>query len=101
MVPAAFNMTTGPAHWEILFRCRAMDNQVYAIGAAPARDLDFSYHSYGNSIIVDPWGKVVSRLDEKETMLIQEIDLSKIEQIRQELPLLKSRRTDLYNLNLL
>ena len=72
VVPAAFNMTTGPAHWEILFRCRQWTIK-YMLSGAPARDLDFSYHSYGNSIIVDPWGKVVSRLDEKKQCLFKKL----------------------------
>ena len=44
IVPAAFNMTTGPLHWELMFRQRAVDNQVYTLGAAPARDLNAGYH---------------------------------------------------------
>ena len=57
IVPAAFNMTTGPLHWELMFRQRAVDNQVYTIGAAPARDLNAGYHSWGHSIAVSPWGE--------------------------------------------
>lgn len=97
--PGAFNMTTGPAHWELNFRGRALDNQVYTIGVAPARDLSSSYHSYGNSIIVSPWGNVISRMDEKEGYLIQEIDLDYVKKIRNELPLLKHMRRDLYTIS--
>ncbi|QZY56107.1 carbon-nitrogen hydrolase family protein [Crassaminicella profunda] len=99
IVPAAFNMTTGPAHWEILLRARALDNQVYFIAASPCRNLDASYHAYGYSTIVDPWGKIVSQADEKECILYGEVDFEKIEKIRSELPLLKHRRTDLYELS--
>lgn len=56
-VPAAFNMTTGPAHWELLFRQRAVDNQCFTVGVSPARDEQGSYVAYGNSIAVDPWGR--------------------------------------------
>ncbi len=98
IVPAAFNMTTGPAHWELTFRARALDNQVYTIGCAPARDLSASYHSYGNSIVCSPWGEVVARLDEKEGILYADIDLDYIKKVRSELPLLKHRRDDLYAL---
>lgn len=96
--PAAFNMTTGPAHWELLFRSRALDNQVYAIGAAPARDYEASYHSYGNSIVVSPWGEVINRMDEKEGYLIEEIDLNVLDKVRKELPLLKHMRHEIYSL---
>lgn len=98
IVPAAFNMTTGPAHWEILFRTRALDNQVFMVGAAPARQTDASYVSYGNSIIVSPWGDVMMRLDENEGMASAELDLEKVEKVRRELPLLAHRRLDIYSL---
>ena len=55
-VPAAFNMTTGPAHWEISFRVRALDNQIYMLGCAPARDPSTGYVSWGHSILTDPLG---------------------------------------------
>lgn len=99
IIPGAFNLTTGPAHWELHFRGRAVDNQVYMIGVAPARDMDFSYHSYGNSIVVSPWGDIVSRLDEKEGYVITEIDLDKVKKVRSELPLLSQRRNDVYTLH--
>ena len=96
LVPAAFNMTTGPAHWEILFRTRALDNQVYTLGASPSRDPASGYTSYGNSIAVSPWGDVLGRLDEKEGMLLCTLDFDREEQVRRELPLLAHRRTDVY-----
>lgn len=98
IIPAAFNMTTGPAHWELLFRTRALDNQVYMLGCAPARSKCASYKSYGNSIITDPWGKVLDRMEESEGILIKELSLERIDKIREELPLLRHRRTDVYNL---
>lgn len=96
VVPGAFNMTTGPAHWELLFRTRALDNQVFTIGVAPARNPESSYISYGNSIVVDPWGRVINRLGGEEGILVEELNLNLIERVRQELPLLKHRRLDLY-----
>jgi len=101
LVPAAFNMTTGPAHWEIMFRSRAIDNQVYAIGTATARDLSSKYISWGHSIIVSPWGEVISQMDEKEGFTIQELNLDTVEQIRGQLPLLMHRRSDVYTLSVL
>lgn len=98
VAPGAFNMTTGPAHWELLFRARALDNQVYALGVAPARDVSAGYVSYGNSLIVDPWGRIVGKLGEEENMLLGELSLEKVEKVREELPLLKHLRRDVYAL---
>lgn len=101
LIPGAFNMTTGPAHWELSFRARALDNQVYVLGAAPARDAHSSYTSWGHSIVVNPWGQVLGQLDEREGCLIQELDLDEVVRIRRDLPLLRSRRLDLYRLDTL
>ncbi|RGN87097.1 carbon-nitrogen hydrolase family protein [Blautia obeum] len=97
-VPAAFNMTTGPAHWELSFRTRALDNQIYMVGCAPARDITAGYISWGHSIVTNPWGAVVDMLDEKEGILLAELDMGYEERVREELPLLKSRRKDMYRL---
>ena len=74
-VPAAFNMTTGPAHWELSFRTRALDNQIYMVGCAPARDVSAGYISWGHSIVTDPWGRVIDMLDEKKGILLAELDM--------------------------
>lgn len=97
-VPAAFNMTTGPAHWELSFRTWALDNQIYMVGCAPARDVSAGYISWGHSIVTDPWGRVTGMLDENEGILLAELDMDYEEQVREELPLLKSRRKDIYQL---
>lgn len=99
LVPAAFNMTTGPAHWEIMFRSRAIDNQVYVAGTAPARNLSSKYISWGHSIIVSPWGDIINQMDEKEGYTIQELNLDVVEQVRSQLPLLAHRRSDVYSLS--
>ena len=98
LVPAAFNMTTGPAHWEIMFRSQALNNQCFVAGTSPARDTDFSYVAWGHSLLVSPWGDVIQEMDEKEGWLISEIDLADADKIRRELPLLSARRTDVYQL---
>ena len=98
LVPAAFNMTTGPAHWELMFRQRAVESQCYVIGTAPARDPKSSYTSWGHSIAVDPWGRILTQMDEKEGIRIVELDLDYVDKVRRELPLLAHRRTDLYQL---
>ena len=98
-VPAAFNMTTGPAHWEILFRQRAVDNQCFTVGVSPARDVTASYVAYGNSIAVDPWGSVLCRADADECTLYADLDLARLDAVRQQLPILSARRTDLYEIH--
>jgi predicted amidohydrolase len=97
-VPGAFNPKTGPAHWETIIRARAIDNQAYMIAASPARNKDLSYHAYGHSMVVDPWGKVIAMAGEGEEIVYATIDGSYIEKIRTELPILKNRRTDIYDL---
>lgn len=98
IVPGAFNMVTGPAHWEILIRTRALDNQVYLAAASPARSLTASYTAYGNSMIASPWGTVIKRASEKEEIIYADIDLAEVERTRRELPLLRHRRSDLYEI---
>ena len=95
-VPAAFNMTTGPAHWELLFRQRAVDNQCFTVGVSPARDEGASYVAYGNSIAADPWGTVLCRAGGEETVLYARLDLTMPEAIRRQLPILSARRPELY-----
>lgn len=97
--PGAFNMTTGPAHWDTLFHARALDNQVYTLGCAPARDTTASYISYGHSMVASPWGITIAQLGAEENCLLAEIDLEEVERVRRELPLLQHRRTDLYELS--
>ncbi len=98
VVPASFNMVTGPVHWELLMRCRAVDNQVYIAAASTARDTGLSYVSYANSMVADPWGTVTARAGEGEEIIYADIDLQAVGRIRDELPLLKNRRTDIYDL---
>ena len=99
LVPAAFNLTTGPAHWELMFRSQAMYNQVFAAGTAPALDRAASYHSWGHTVVADPWGGVVAQLDDAEGFLFTELDLTQTDAVREQLPLLRHRRTDVYTLS--
>jgi omega-amidase len=100
VVPGAFNLTTGPVHWESLIRARAVDNQVYMAAASPARDVTASYVAYGHSMIVDPWGTVLAKAGSLEEIVYSEIDISYLEKVRKDLPLLQNRRTDIYRLEL-
>ncbi|MBP3729689.1 MAG: carbon-nitrogen hydrolase family protein [Lachnospiraceae bacterium] len=96
LAPAAFNMTTGPAHWELMFRSRAVDNQCYVIGTSVARDEAFNYVAWGHSLVADPWGRVLSELGAEPGMAVTDIDPAYVEEVRQQLPLLSARRRDLY-----
>ena len=96
ILPAAFNMTTGPAHWDITMRARALDNQIFFAANSPARDEEGIYVAYGNSCIVSPWGDFIAHADEKECIIYADIDFDYEDSIRNQLPLLKHRRPELY-----
>ncbi|KAG2190142.1 hypothetical protein INT46_005187 [Mucor plumbeus] len=94
--PGAFNMTTGPLHWELLQRARAVDNQMYVAACGPARDENANYVAWGHSTIVDPKGSVVVTCEEKETIIYADIDPELIKTTRQYVPLYNQRRFDIY-----
>uniref|UniRef100_A0A0D9Z2U2 CN hydrolase domain-containing protein n=1 Tax=Oryza glumipatula TaxID=40148 RepID=A0A0D9Z2U2_9ORYZ len=96
--PGAFNMTTGPLHWELLQRARAADNQLFVATCAPARDTSAGYIAWGHSTLVGPFGEVIATAEHEETTIMAEIDYSLIDQRRQFLPLQYQRRGDLYQL---
>ncbi|XP_062905903.1 omega-amidase NIT2 [Mobula hypostoma] len=95
--PGAFNMTTGPAHWELLQRARAVDNQVYVATVSPARNEKSSYVTWGHSTVVNPWGEVIAKAGSEETIIYADIDLKYLSDIRQQIPILKQKRHDLYS----
>lgn len=98
VVPGAFNKTTGPAHWETTIRARAIDNQTYMAVASPSQNIGMAYIAYGHSMVVDPWGNIIAQADEDEDIIYATIDKDYIYKVRKELPLLKNRRTDIYDL---
>lgn len=98
LVPAAFNRTTGPAHWELMLRSRGMDNQCFVVATSDASDESASYVSWGHSMVVSPWGRIVSEMDDKICTKVIDIDLSEVESIRRQLPLISARREDVYEL---
>lgn len=98
LYPGAFNMTTGPAHWEPLIRSRALDNQLYVAAVSPARDEEATYVAWGHSTVISPWGDVVAKAGHTEQILYSEIDLNYLEQIRAQVPVQKQKRNDLYKL---
>jgi len=100
LVPAAFNMISGNAHWHLFFRTRATENQVFVAAACPARDNECKYKAYGHSLIVDPWGDILREAGENEEIIYSDLKADRIEDIRNRLPLLLHKRNDLYaNLN--
>lgn len=98
IVPASFNMTTGPAHWHLTARARALDNQLFIAMCSPARDEDAEYVSYGYSLVVNPWGEIEGELDERESVLVMEVDFHENTEIRGKLPILRSLREDVYHI---
>jgi omega-amidase len=94
--PGAFNPTTGPLHWELLMRARAVDNQSFVLGCAPARDPDATYQSHGHSILVDPWGAVIDQASDEPALLVADLDLPQLAKVRQAIPISTQERSDLY-----
>lgn len=123
--PGAFNLTTGPAHWELLQRARAVDGQCYVLTACAARsdppppvpesavngdvdELDENglappkvyphYSAWGHSTAVSPWGEVVATCDEKPAMVLVDLDMNKVDEMRAAIPTSVQKRRDLYRL---
>lgn len=94
--PAAFNVTTGPPHWELLLRGRALDNQCYVAACSPARDPEASYQAYGHSTVTTPWGEVLATTGHKEAILYATIDMATVEKVRTSIPISKQKRNDMY-----
>jgi nitrilase len=91
-VPAAFTYTTGLAHWELLLRARAVENQCYVIAAAQGGRHENGRRTYGHSMVVDPWGEVLAVLPEGEGVVFAEVDAARIASVRMQLPALEHRR---------
>lgn len=91
-VPSAFTAFTGEAHWEPLLRARAIENQVYIIAPDQIGKNPRSFATYGNSMIIDPWGRVLARASDLPTVIFAEIDLDYLAKVRAELPSLTHRK---------
>ena len=89
--PGSFSEKTGPYHWSLLLRCRALDNQCYVIGCSTSENNNFDYKGYGHSCITGPWGDIIYEANEKPTIFTKEIDLEYIKDIRKQIPLLKNK----------
>jgi len=89
LIPAAFNHITGPMHWHITLRTRAVENQCFVAAASPARNPHSTYHAYGHSLCVDPWGRILTEADTDETIIYCDCNADVLTDTRMRLPLLK------------
>jgi deaminated glutathione amidase len=98
VVPAAFTAATGPAHWELLLRARAVENEAYVIGAGQVGELPPGMPPcHGHTMVVDPWGTVIAeRVEDGPGVVVAELDMSRLAQVRAELPVLAHRRPGAY-----
>jgi len=91
VIPAAFTETTGRAHWEMLLRARAVENQCYVLAAAQGGRHPNGRMTHGNSMVIDPWGEVLARMDKGEGVVLAELDPQRLVDTRTSLPALKHR----------
>ena len=91
-VPAAFTYTTGRAHWELLLRARAVENQCYVIAPAQGGTHENGRRTWGHSMVIDPWGDVLAVRPEGEGVVLADVDLKRLAMVRQQLPALAHRR---------
>lgn len=92
-VPSAFTATTGKAHWHVLLRARAIEAQSYVIAPAQHGNNWGKRHSYGHSLIINPWGEIITELPTGDGFILGLIDPAQVQQVRQQLPSLQHRRT--------
>ncbi len=92
LVPSAFTVPTGAAHWETLLRARAIENQAYVIAPAQGGEHASGRRTYGHSMIVDPWGEILAVQPEGEGVVLAEMDLSRIREVQAALPANANRR---------
>ena len=99
LVPSAFSVETGYAHWDVLLRARAIENQCYVIAAAQIGQHNPKRKTYGYSVVIDPWGTIIAKASPKASpsFIIAEIDLGIVEKVRQSMPIAKHEKPELYN----
>ncbi|KVL06921.1 carbon-nitrogen hydrolase family protein [Burkholderia territorii] len=91
VVPSAFTYTTGRAHWEMLLRARAVENQCYVLAAAQGGKHENGRRTWGHSMLIDPWGEIVAVRDEGASVVIGALDPQRIADVRQSLPAWRHR----------
>ena len=92
LVPSAFTFTTGQAHWEVLLRARAIENQAFVIASAQGGSHENGRRTWGHSMVIDPWGEVLVMHAVGPGLALAEIDMARLESVRQQLPALQHRR---------
>lgn len=92
VLPAAFTWTTGQAHWEVLLRARAIENQCYVLASAQGGRHPSGRRTWGDSMIIDPWGEVLARLPEGPGVVVADLDPARIADVRASLPALRHRK---------
>ena len=91
-------MTTGPAHWELLQKARAVDNQLFVATCSPARNEDASYTAWGHSTVVGPFADILATIDHSPGIVYADMDYAEIERRRTNMPIIQQKRYDLYTL---
>lgn len=91
-VPSAFTYTTGQAHWEILLRARAIENQAYVIASAQGGHHENGRHTWGQTMVIDPWGQILGEHKEGSGLVVCELDPGRVQSVRQRLPALQHRK---------
>jgi deaminated glutathione amidase len=92
LVPAAFTFTTGQAHWEVLLRARAIENQAYVIASAQGGTHENGRRTWGHSMVIDPWGEVLGLQSAGPGVVMADLDFNRLRAVREQLPALQHRR---------
>jgi len=92
LVPSAFTYTTGQAHWEVLLRARAIENQAFVIASAQGGLHENGRRTWGHSMVIDPWGQVMALQAEGPGVVMADLDMTRLQQVREQLPALQHRR---------
>ncbi|MCF7530128.1 carbon-nitrogen hydrolase family protein [Neisseria lisongii] len=91
MLPAAFTYTTGQAHWELLLKARAVENQCYVVASAQGGKHESGRRTFGHSMIIDPWGEVLAERAEGEGVIVADLEAARLNSVRTRLPALQHR----------
>lgn len=94
--PGAFNLATGPLHWSLLGRARAVDNEVYVGLCSPARDMNATYHAWGHTFVANPKAEIIGEAAELEEIVYADLDPNALEETRKGIPIYNQRRFDVY-----
>lgn len=96
VVPSAFTATTGEAHWDLLVRARAVENQLFVIAANQSGETGAGVACWGHSMVVDPWGTVLASVQDGDGVALADLDLQLVDEVRSRLPSLRNRRPEVY-----